>query len=432
MGAVDRRCALRGTAAVVLAAAVPRASSSSTATGPTYLVPGYEPDEAYARGGPLQDDPRAARAIPDRYDGAVTLLSAINPANDRVERVLLPLAGHGIAVRPDRSEAVFASMHGAELIAFDPATLDTAPPAAPHAPGYVFGGHAVYAPDDGVLWATERRDPTLPFTGDPAAHEGRVSVRDPHTLAAIGAYPCGGIGPHDMALTADGGHLVIANYGSTIWPDGQQPPVAGIPYGIEPCITVLEAASGKLVARLALKDRKRELRHVAAASLDHIVGLEVRVTSFDDAQRQFARAEGVYQPDPSEREGLGYLPVPMVVWNAEVDSETAKEVTADDPLAMNRGQSVIYDPVHGEGIATFTTSNTVAVVGGDGTLRRLIATDRLGLRWPRGIAMLPDGQHYAVAGDWENIFVFRRGTHDLVRELCRYDLIFGHSHLAVA
>ena len=48
------------------------------------------------------------------------------------------------------------------------------------------------------------------------------------------------------------------------------------------------------------------------------------------------------------------------------------------------------------------------------------------------MTFLPDGKHYAVTGYWENMFVFERGTHRLVRELCLYPLFFGHSHITAA
>jgi hypothetical protein len=43
---------------------------------------------------------------------------------------------------------------------------------------------------------------------------------------------------------------------------------------------------------------------------------------------------------------------------------------------------------------------------------------------------MPDDETYAVAGDWENIFIFRRGSHTLVREASVYETLFGHSHIA--
>ena len=100
---------------------------------------------------------------------------------------------------------------------------------------------------------------------------------------------------------------------------------------------------------------------------------------------------------------------------------------------MQRGQSIVYDPVHDEALVTYPTSHTVVVIDGqNGSIKRVIRTDRLGLHRPRGIALQPDQTHYAVSGHWRDIYVFRRGTHQLRREACRYVPLFGHSHLTIA
>ena len=51
-------------------------------------------------------------------------------------------------------------------------------------------------------------------------------------------------------------------------------------------------------------------------------------------------------------------------------------------------------------------------------MSKRLDTRTVGLRYPCGMTFLPDGKHYAVTGHWENMFVFERGTHRLVRELC--------------
>ena len=108
-------------------------------------------------------------------------------------------------------------------------------------------------------------------------------------------------------------------------------------------------------------------------------------------------------------------------------------ILSETPQLMQRGQSIVYDPVHDEALITYPTSHAVAVIeAGNGSIKRIIRTDRLGLQRPRGIALLPDRAHYAVSGHWRDIYVFRRGTHELRREACRYASLFGHSHLTVA
>ena len=74
----------------------------------------------------------------------------------------------------------------------------------------------------------------------------------------------------------------------------------------------------------------------------------------------------------------------------------------------------------------------IAFDAASGAVKHVMHTDRMGLRRPRGLALHPDGVHYVVSGSRENVFVFRRASHDLVREACRYEVLFDHGHLAIA
>ncbi len=105
----------------------------------------------------------------------------------------------------------------------------------------------------------------------------------------------------------------------------------------------------------------------------------------------------------------------------------------DDPLLMQRGQTIVYEPTHDEMLVTYVASHTViAFDAASGAVKHVMPTDHLGLCRPHGLALHPDGVHYVVTGSWENVFVFRRASHELVREACRYELLFDHSHLAIA
>lgn len=70
--------------------------------------------------------------------------------------------------------------------------------------------------------------------------------------------------------------------------------------------------------------------------------------------------------------------------------------------------------------------------GPTGRIVHRLDTRTVGMRYPCGITLLPDGRHYAVTGYWENMFVFELGSHRLVRELCLYPMFFGHSHITSA
>lgn len=70
----------------------------------------------------------------------------------------------------------------------------------------------------------------------------------------------------------------------------------------------------------------------------------------------------------------------------------------------------------------------IAFDGAKATIR----TDRLGLRYPRGVALHPDGVHYVVSGSWSDLITFRRADHEVMRPRCYYETFFEHSHLTVA
>jgi hypothetical protein len=105
----------------------------------------------------------------------------------------------------------------------------------------------------------------------------------------------------------------------------------------------------------------------------------------------------------------------------------------EDPLLARQAQSIVYDRASDEFIATFTSSHAIGVfAGADGRVKRIIQTDRLGLRYPRGLALHPDGQHYAVSGSWRDMLLFRRGTHEVNVGRSIYAVLFEHSHLSIS
>jgi hypothetical protein len=92
-----------------------------------------------------------------------------------------------------------------------------------------------------------------------------------------------------------------------------------------------------------------------------------------------------------------------------------------------------YDPKHDEMIGTFASSHALIVTdAASGRIKRVVATEPWGLRYPRGIALHPDGAHYAVSGGWQGIYLIERGTHRISWERTLHPLLFDHSHMTVA
>jgi hypothetical protein len=251
-------------------------------------------------------------------------------------------------------------------------------------------------------------------------------LRDPRTFAVLEQYSTDGIAPHDVSLTADGRHAVIANYGSINLPKHGELPVI-----VDPCVTVLELASGRLVYRRGVAP-DAELRHVAGNRLDRVLGLCVRQAAGADALALVRADERIDEPDPSLEQGIVFRPGAVARFDAgRGDAAPKLSMPADSALARY-GQSVIYDGEHDEFLATFASSHTViAFAGADAAVRRIIRTDRLSLRHPRGVALHPDGEHFIVSGGWQGLYLFRRGTHDVVWDRSLHPVLFEHSHLAV-
>jgi len=71
------------------------------------------------------------------------------------------------------------------------------------------------------------------------------------------------------------------------------------------------------------------------------------------------------------------------------------------------------------------------VFGGKGDLRQIVLTEPVGLSYPCGVALHPDGLHYVVTGGWRGLYLFRRGDHQLNRDATNHTRFFGHSHIVV-
>lgn len=431
---IDRRSLLAGGALLGLAAgAQPAAAAPAPASAGAALkdsavfVPGYYPENAYANGKLLERNRRFNRAL--LKDEPVKKMLTRIGFDGSVRQTLLPVAAHDVEVAPDRSIGVLCSMDGDQHTAFDPETLELAAIAPSLGNGWRGGGHAVYL-DGGSTVILSERAPAAPFGGSFEQHYGRLTIRDPATLKIKESYSTHGIDPHDIRLTGDGRYIVAANYGSTV---SEKTGAHTVPRTVvQASITVIEVSSGKLVDKKVTGKGSVELRHLAAGRLDRIFAIQALYG--DDAQdaRQLAGENVAYEADITTEPGYNYLAANTLRYDAAAGQLSRMGDAATRPL-MRHGLSIRYDEIHDEAIATYPSTHRVMVFdGASGGIVRHHDTRTIGLRYPCGVTMLPDGKHYAVTGHWENMFVFERGTHRLVRELCQYPVFFGHSHITAA
>jgi hypothetical protein len=433
---IDRRSVLTGGALLVLAgaasasdasAAAPPAAASRKLKDSAVFVPGYFPEHAFANGRPVTANRRMMRSIKDP-DGISRMLTRIG-MDGSVRQTMLPALAHDVEVAPDRSVGVLCGFEADGHCAFDPDTLDLVGHAPSFGEGWRGGGHAVYL-DGGKTVIISERAPVQPPKGGLEPLYGRLTIRDPETLKISESYSTYGVDPHDIRLIEDGKYIVAANYGSVV---SAKTGMHTIPRSVaEASITVIDVQSGKLVDKRKTGARNTELRHLAAGSLDRIFAIQVRFGSDREDARQRAGDDVAYDFDLTTEPGYNYLGAATLKYDA--GRKTLKKMgdTSTTKL-MRHGLSIRYDKRHDEAIASYPSSHQLMVFdGATGNVVKCIDTRKFGMRYPCGITLLPDGRHYAVAGYWENLFVFERGTHRLVRELCLYPLFFGHSHITSA
>lgn len=430
-----RRDMLAGAAGLGLAALLAGGrGTAAEATAPArkplresaVFVPGYMPNAASIRGRPVAQDRVMARAIRDPKL-PYRMLSRIG-MDGTIAQALLPAFAHDVEISPDGKLGVLCGFEARDQVAFDPKTLDLVAVAPAFAPGWRGGGHAVYI-DSGKTVVLSERAPRAPLRGKLESHHGRVTIRDATTLKIRGSYSTYGIDPHDIRLIEDGRVLVIANYGSL--PKAGQRGLS-VPREVrEASVTLIDMADGRLLEKHVTDARETELRHLAAGGRERIFAIQARLGA-EEAGAALAMGESVAQGlDITGEAGLAYLPAATLKLTRGEESRPMG--TAADVALMQHGLSIAYDPVADQAIASFTATHHVFVFdGASGGVVEKIDTSKHGLRFPCGVTLLPDGVHYAVTGYWENLFVFERGTHRLVRDLCLYPTFFGHSHITAA
>lgn len=390
-------------------------------------VPGYMPDRAQIRGGSLKENGYFARNISDP-ERPFRLLTRIG-MDGEVRQALLPAAAHDVEISPDGSVGVMCGFEATDQVAFDPVTLDLAAVAPSFDKGWRGGGHAAYLATGKTVLLSERAPHQNPRDGKLDAHYGRITIRDVDTLKIRGSYSTHGIDPHDIRLIEDDRYLVVANYGSL--PNAKTGKL-DVPRQVhEACVTIIDVDSGKLLDKQVTDRRRTELRHLAAGRLDRIFAIQARLGSGADLARELGSEREAQDEDITSEPGMSYMSAATL--RVQRGKPPRRMGERGDIAEMRHGLSICYDAGNDQAIASYPSAHRVMVFdGASGAVLHSVDTRKMGLRFPCGITLLPDGVHYAVTGYWENLFVFERGSHRLNREACLYPTFFGHSHITAA
>ena len=390
-------------------------------------IPGYAPQKARFKGVPALEHPRMRRAIPKGYDQTITMLTKFG-LDGSIRQALFPIWGHDIAISPDKRTGFFGSMERQTYVAFDPKTLDLVTLGRPFQPDWIGGGHSAFL-SSGVLAVTERA-PRRPYSGRPEDHFGRVTLREPRSLRIVGDFSTHGIAPHEIRLLDDDKHAVLANYGTTIPASGSKD--YGTPrHIVEACVTIVEIDSGKLVEKYH-GNSKEELRHLCARDRDTIFAIQTEMIKEHEDRAFFRGRSTAHTIDPTNVNNTSFGVAATMHTNA-AKGRLEKVGSRADQQLMRHGLSIEYDPNYDEVIASYPATHAVMVFdASSGQVKQKLDCEPLGLQYPSGIAMLPGQNYYVVAGYWQNLYVFERGSHKLQRELSHYPVNFGHSHIVAA
>jgi len=175
-------------------------------------------------------------------------------------RIRVPQRAHAIAPLPGGRALFFARRPGTLAYVVDTRagerlrTLESVP-------GRHFYGHGVVTPDASTLFTTEN---------DYARRRGVIGVYDAAAdFRRLGEIDAGGIGPHELALLADGRTLAVAVGGIETHPDR---PREKLNIGsMQPLLAYVDTATSRVIDWFLPPDPQMSLRHLAVTRGGRVV-----------------------------------------------------------------------------------------------------------------------------------------------------------------
>lgn len=197
-------------------------------------------------------------AFPNGKFGAVVL----NEQGKLISKIDLPARGHDIALSAQKDKLiVFARRPGTFAILFD--TNGKILGEITSIEGRHFYGHGAFSADGRLFYATEN---------DFEAARGVIGIYDltVSPIQRVGEFDAGGVGPHDLLLEPNSGHLIIANGGIETHPDFVRAKLNLATMRAN--IAWLNPTNGDMIARHDTPDhlQKLSLRHMALGKKGHV------------------------------------------------------------------------------------------------------------------------------------------------------------------
>ena len=190
-------------------------------------------------------------------------LAAFDQAGDIRFRTPLPGRGHAPAVSPTARLAALPARRPGNWMAVVDCRSGELLDIVGASPGRHFYGHAAFSGDGMRLFTTEN---------DFEAGRGMIVCRSSRSLAVVGEFPSGGIGPHELKWLGND-TLIVANGGIRTHP--AQPRRNLNVDSMRPNIAVIDARTGAVVHQAVPSDPKSSIRHLDTASNgDAVLGIQ--------------------------------------------------------------------------------------------------------------------------------------------------------------
>ena len=375
---MDRRTFLRGSSALCLAGYSSATNAATDDRGPT-IIPmivscGMDRNGDFIAAGLLADG-RVSFTVP------------------------LPERGHDIVRRPVGAEAVIVERRpGNTFIVLSTATHQITRHILVPANRHLYG-HGAFSPDGARFFTVEN---------DFASGEGVIGIHEARDgYRRLGEFRSGGIGPHQLSVSHDGRTITVANGGIRTHPDTGRSKLNIAT--MEPNITFLDAASGRIIQKISLR---KGLHHLSIRHFDesgdghYAIGMQ-----FEGDRRLDVPLVALLD----RREGIRFLTAPAPTRSAMTQyvgsirfDTTGTFVAASCP----RGNLVVvWNAGTGRFVHAFTARDASGLVptgqkgeflatGGDGALHRIdavrltiatVAGSNLARRWDNHARMIPSG-----------------------------------------
>lgn len=185
----------------------------------------------------------------------------VSHTGDLIRAIDLPGRGHDVTQCPVTGRIVtFARRPGTFALVLDSMNGEHQMLTSPE--GRHFYGHGVFSPDGKLLYATENDFDNV---------AGKIGIYDATDgFRRLGEWSSGGVGPHDMLLSADGRLLCVANGGIETHPDFGRAKLNLST--MDPNLCWIDRQSGHVIARHTLPAELHQLstRHLTVGP-DHSI-----------------------------------------------------------------------------------------------------------------------------------------------------------------